>query len=274
MGSRWFAASELAELRRRQAALRQLISRRDALGWLAASTAPLIACASTDGSDITPSRAHEPYAFPAAGGADSATAGGGGGAAVSMAGAAEPSAAGAGGASGAGGAPAGNVCLDPNGACAQTADNILGPFYKPDAPFRSDLTSGVNVSKLLEVRGRVVGCDCETPLAGAIVDIWQADESGAYDNAAFVLRGRIRTDDDGQYAFTSVLPGAYLNGAQYRPQHIHYKVSHQTASGLVTQLYFQGDPYIPQDPFVKDALVMPLSEDSGIYRVTFDIVLV
>ena len=271
MGNRWFARAELAELRRRQAALRELVSRRDALGWLAASTAPLVACASSEANDLTPSRAHEPYPFPIVGGAGSAHAGAGSGT-ESLAGAAEP---GAGGSSVVGGAPTGNACLEADGACAQTADNILGPFYKPDAPFRSDLSSGVNVSKLLQVRGRVVGCDCETPLAGAVVDIWQADESGAYDNAGYALRGRMQTDDaDGEYQFSSVLPGAYLNGAQYRPKHIHYKVSHATASGLVTQLYFRGDPYIPQDPFVKDALVMPLSEDSGIYRVTFDIVLV
>jgi protocatechuate 3,4-dioxygenase beta subunit len=89
-----------------------------------------------------------------------------------------------------------------------------------------------------------------------------------------LLRGRLQTDAGGVYRYTSVLPGAYLNGSQYRPKHVHYRVTHPSASGLVTQLYFQGDPHIPQDPYVRDALVMPLSEDSGIYRVTFDIVLV
>jgi protocatechuate 3,4-dioxygenase beta subunit len=270
MGNRWFASSELAAFRRRQAALRQLIGRRDALAWLAATSAPLLACAKHDANDLTPSSGHEPYEFPTAGrqgsgGAGRASGGvgiesGGGGVSADAA-----------GSSAEGGT--GDVCLEADHACAQTADNILGPFYKEGAPFRSDLTDGVMVTKVLEVRGRVVGCDCETPLADAIVDVWQADESGAYDNTGYSLRGRMRTDTDGQYLYSSVLPGAYLNGSQYRPKHIHYKVSHPRASGLVTQLYFRGDPYIPQDPYVRDALVMPLSEDSGIYRVTFDIVL-
>lgn len=237
-----------------------------------------MACVGRELSDRRAHADHQPYAFPAgragtgaggqpsgAAGSHSMTAGGVGGDAEAAAGSA--------GESGAGGATR-SACLDPDGACAQTADNILGPFYKADAPFRSDLTPGTSVSQPLEVSGRVVACDCKTPLAGAIVDVWQADESGGYDNAGYVLRGRMQTDADGRYAYSSVLPGAYLNGAQYRPSHIHYKVSHVSAAGLITQLYFEGDPYIPQDPFVKDALVMPLSEDSGIYRVTFDIVLV
>jgi protocatechuate 3,4-dioxygenase beta subunit len=272
MGNRWFASSELSAFRRRRAALRQLISRRDALAWLATTSAPLVACAGRDANDLAPRFAHEPYEFSAAGGQDSAGPATGGATFESGTGGVPLNAAsGAGGSAGADGT--GDACLAADGACAQTADNILGPFYKEGAPFRSDLTSGVSVSKVLEVRGRVVGCDCETPLADAIVDIWQADESGAYDNTGYLLRGRMLTDTDGQYLYSSVLPGAYLNGSQYRPKHIHYKVTHPSASGLVTQLYFQGDPYIPQDPFVKDALVMPLSEDSGIYRVTFDIVL-
>lgn len=271
MGNRWFASSELAAFRRRQASLRQLLSRRDALAWLAATSAPLLACAGRDANARESSARHEPYEFSTAGrqgGADGGRATGGAGV-ESGAGGAPLDAAG-----GSAGGGSENVCLRADSACAQTADNILGPFYKEGAPFRSDLTGGVRVSKVLEVRGRVVGCDCETPLADAIVDIWQADESGAYDNTGYLLRGRMQTDQDGQYLYSSVLPGAYLNGSQYRPKHIHYKVSHPRASGLITQLYFQGDPYIPQDPYVKDALVMPLSEDSGIYRVTFDVVLV
>jgi protocatechuate 3,4-dioxygenase beta subunit len=247
MGNRWFSSRELARLQRRQRALRPLSSRRDALGWLATTPLPLLGCVEREGAALEPDTAHEPYQFPSAG--------------------AESDAAGAPGSSR-------DVCRAPGNGCAETADNILGPFYKPDAPFRSDLTIGASVGKLLEVSGRVVGCDCETPLIGAVVDIWQADESGAYDNTGYVLRGRVRSDADGMYRYTSVLPGAYLNGSQYRPKHIHYMVSHPSAAGLVTQLYFEGDPYIAQDPYVKDALVMPLFEDSGISRVTFDLVLV
>lgn len=245
MGSRRVSSRELAHWRHQQRALRQLLSRREALGWLVGT--PLLGCGERDRAAPKPKTAHEPYEFANAGAEN-----------------------------GPAGAPdrARERCRAPGNVCAETADNILGPFYKPDAPFRSDLATGTVVSQRLEVSGRVVACDCETPLVGALVDIWQANESGVYDNAGYVLRGRMKTDADGGYRYTSVLPGAYLNGSQYRPKHIHYKVSHPNAAGLVTQLYFEGDPYLAGDPYVKDALVMPLFEDSGISRVTFDIVLV
>ncbi|NUO53667.1 MAG: protocatechuate 3,4-dioxygenase subunit beta, partial [Polyangiaceae bacterium] len=89
--------------------------------------------------------------------------------------------------------------------------------------------------------------------------------------------GKIETDADGHYSFVTIKPGWYLNGDQFRPAHIHYKVSHNDGVALTTQLYFEGDPYIPIDPFVKDSLVIPLSQGEvngaeGLLG-TFDIVL-
>jgi catechol 1,2-dioxygenase len=153
-----------------------------------------------------------------------------------------------------------------------TDDNILGPFYKADAPFKSDLTDG-QVGTGLIVSGTVYCSDCVTPLANAIVDVWQANDSGAYDSVGFVLRGRMETNAEGKYEYASILPGFYLNGAQYRPRHIHYKVSHPQGTALTTQLYFEGDPYIPIDPFVKPGLIKPLVQDGAIYRCNFDVVL-
>jgi len=271
MGDRRFA-SELERLRRRQAAVRGLLSRRDALCAVLASGAPLFGCASNAEQGQVASGGlggRKPYS---AGGSGGELARGDGGAGTGGGPSASAAEGGAGDAGAAGGTP-GAGCSDTAGACASTPDNILGPFYKDGAPLQHDLARGVQVTQPLEVRGRVVSCDCQTPLAGATVDVWQADEDGAYDNDGFLLRGRVQTDSEGNYQYTSLLPGAYLNGAQYRPKHIHYKVTHPGARTLVTQLYFEGDPYIPADPFVREALVMPLSEQSGIYRVTFDIVL-
>ncbi len=146
----------------------------------------------------------------------------------------------------------------PTPGCLVTEDNILGPFYKENAPFDADLAA-LLAGELLLISGTVFGCDCVTPLPGAIVDVWQADDAGAYDNAGFTLRGKIQADAQGRYSFLTVRPGWYLNGAQYRPAHIHYKVSHEDGVALTTQLYFEGDPYIPIDPFVKESLVIPLS---------------
>jgi catechol 1,2-dioxygenase len=158
-----------------------------------------------------------------------------------------------------------------------TEDNILGPFYTPGAPFKKDITDGAPGDRLL-ISGTVYGCDCVTPLAGAEVDIWQADTQGAYDGVGFVLRGKALTDAQGHYEFESILPGFYLNGATYRPRHVHYKVSHQQGVALTTQLYFEGDPYIPTDPFVRASLVKPLVAEPApgggtLYKVVFDVVL-
>lgn len=223
-------------------------SRRHTLGALAAGAASLVGCG---GANET------------SGGAGSAGAGAGGGA-------------GQGGSAGAG-SLLGCRQTGPTPGCLVTEDNILGPYYKAGAPFRKDITDGAAGQALL-VGGTVYGCDCVTPLAGAEVDVWQADDAGAYDNLGYVLRGKTTTDEQGRYEFLSILPGFYLNGATYRPRHVHYKVSHPDGAALTTQLYFEGDPYIPTDPFVRASLVKPLVEEpapggSKLLRVTFDVVL-
>jgi protocatechuate 3,4-dioxygenase beta subunit len=112
--------------------------------------------------------------------------------------------------------------------------------------------------------------DCN-PIAGALLDVWQADDTGDYDNDGvddpppdvYVLRGRMLTDADGNYSFDSVIPGHYLNGNQYRPAHIHVTVSADGHESLTTQLYFDGDPYNGIDPFIIGSLIMPLEDAPG-----------
>jgi protocatechuate 3,4-dioxygenase beta subunit len=131
------------------------------------------------------------------------------------------------------------------------------------------------------ISGIVYGPDCQTPLAGAIVDVWQANEKGSYDNdgnndppnGEYKLRGRMKTNDKGEYEYTTIVPGRYLNGATYRPAHIHYKVSEPNHQELTTQLYFKGDPYIAKDPFVHASLVINLTAHNKGKKGQFDIVL-
>ena len=148
-----------------------------------------------------------------------------------------------------------------------TEANIEGPYYRPGAPLRSRLADGLKGDPL-KIGGRVLSPD-GTPLAGALVDVWQADRDGAYDlkSDAFVLRGRIRAGADGRYAFETILPGQYDLGEAKRPAHIHYKISADGHAGLTTQLDFKGDPWLARDPFVRDSLI--IDKTSG----TFDIVL-
>jgi len=152
---------------------------------------------------------------------------------------------------------------------APTESNIEGPYYRKDAPFRNKLAAGLKGDPL-KISGRVLSPD-GTPLREALVDVWQADKEGAYDNSsdAFVLRGRIKTDKEGLYTVETVMPGQYDLGEAKRPAHIHYKISAPGHSPLTTQLYFKGDPWLSKDPFVRKSLIIEIADKAG----TFDIVL-
>lgn len=150
-----------------------------------------------------------------------------------------------------------------------TEDNIEGPYYRKDAPFRSKLAEGIKGEPLV-ISGRVLSPE-GNPLADAVVDVWHASAEGEYDNKSpnFFLRGRIRSDKEGLYRYETVMPGQYDLGESKRPAHIHYKVSAQAHRPLTTQLYFKGDRWIERDPFVRKSLIIELQKDKG----SFDIVL-
>jgi catechol 1,2-dioxygenase len=152
---------------------------------------------------------------------------------------------------------------------APTEANIEGPYYRPNAPFRSALADGLK-GEPLRIAGRVRDVD-GSPLSGAVIDVWQADREGAYDltSDAFRLRGRIRCDAEGRYAFTTLRPGQYDMGEAKRPSHIHYKISAEGRRTLTTQLYFKGDPWLARDPFFRPSLIIDVPKDAG----AFDIVL-
>lgn len=168
-----------------------------------------------------------------------------------------------------------------------TEDNILGPFYRPGAPYRAKITPPREPGEVLVVHGRVWGLDTRKPLAGVVIDIWQANASGRYDNddpaqppAKGVYRNRARliTDEAGHYEYETILPGQYRIGRDtWRPRHIHYFVRHPGYRELITQLYFRGDPHNDTDAFIKRSLIIELKErglgDRPYKAGTFDIVL-
>lgn len=139
--------------------------------------------------------------------------------------------------------------------CRITPRDALGPFYKSGAPFQAELcASGSGGGEKLLVTGRVLGMpDCK-PLSGAVVEVWQADARGEYtqvtpgqrDNPNCLLRASLKTGPDGRYEFNTIVPGEYPG----RPRHIHYRVSHQGYTTLVTQLYFT------RERGVRDQLVV------------------
>jgi protocatechuate 3,4-dioxygenase beta subunit len=163
-----------------------------------------------------------------------------------------------------------------------TEHNILGPFYRDNAPFRTQLAETSEPGEALSVRGRVVGVDGR-PLRRATVDVWHANGDGHYDNDGahrqpapdhFHLRGRMVTDANGSYAFETVLPGTYEDEPGImRPRHIHYIVSCPGYATLTTQLYFAGDPWLAIDPYALPSLVIELERRGAGLAGTFDVVL-
>jgi len=168
--------------------------------------------------------------------------------------------------------------------CAATSPDILGPYYVDDAPIRQVLIGENEAGQRTVISGTILGNDCNTPVAGAIIDSWSADDSGCYSAVGPCvspgdpdrnLRGKMITGHDGRFEFEIVKPGFYLNGASFRPSHVHYRVVSPDESVFVTQLYFDGDPYIANDPWASKPeaaeRIIPLVENDGKLYGEFDI---
>jgi protocatechuate 3,4-dioxygenase beta subunit len=133
----------------------------------------------------------------------------------------------------------------------------------------------------LTVSGTVYGADCETPLAGASIQVWQTNAAGEYgpgqgtgDERCCYLGAGLRTDARGRYRFETVRPGHYKGEAQPPPAHIHFEVRHPDADGLLTELLFEGDPHLGPDPPGAVVKLEPApGSGQGALQARFDIVL-
>lgn len=165
------------------------------------------------------------------------------------------------------------------GGCDPTSDDIIGPFYLAGSPVTTLVAATTEPGTRLFISGTVLSNDCVTPVPDAMIEVWQANDAAVYDtSASFNLRATMYSDVNGQYAYETIMPGAYLNGSQYRPKHIHYKITKPGFPDLITQLYFEGDPYIAADPWASqpDAAqrIIPLNAlGGGDQEGVFDIVL-
>jgi catechol 1,2-dioxygenase len=171
------------------------------------------------------------------------------------------------------------AALVAGGDCILTSDDILGPFYLAGSPVTTQVATPDESGTRLFISGTVYSNDCMTPVEGAKIEVWQANAAAQYDTSQnFELRATMYSDANGHYAYETIMPGAYLNGNQYRPKHIHYRVSGPGFPELITQLYFDGDPYIPADPWASQAdaamRIIPLNEiGTDQLEGVFDIVL-
>ena len=173
-----------------------------------------------------------------------------------------------------------------------TRNDILGPFWRPGAPFSSKLIPPGATGQKLVMSGTVMDTDGK-PVPGVIMDFWNADKDGAsdlknpgqaLDPSEFKYRGLVKTGADGRYEVETVVPGRYkipggLPGFEtfdgvLRPSHLHVMTSHNGTVPLITQIYFEGDDAIPNDPWaVKSNNIAKLDKSAPVWKTTFDIVL-
>lgn len=165
-----------------------------------------------------------------------------------------------------------------------TTTDILGPFYRPGAPIRSNIVPENSKGKPLTLKGTLYKNDNKTPLKNALVEIWQCDENEQYDNISdsYLFRGALESGRNGTYEFETIIPVPYKanpeNEASWRPAHIHMRVSVADQQDLITQLYFKNDKYIDKDrcassPQAINRILNIQNNGKGGHEVVFDVLM-
>jgi protocatechuate 3,4-dioxygenase beta subunit len=150
-----------------------------------------------------------------------------------------------------------------------TPSQTEGPYFTPNSPLRRSIVPAGAAGIRLTLTGRVL-TTAGRPVVRALVDFWQADASGAYDNSGYRFRGHQFTDAKGRYALTTVVPGLYPG----RTKHIHVKVQARGGSILTTQLYFPGVARNRSDSIFRSELLVRNWRKVGSRRAArFDFVL-
>ena len=149
------------------------------------------------------------------------------------------------------------ACENGRQSATLTPQETEGPYFTANSPERSSLLEdGMSGTKIL-INGYVFSQNCQ-PIANALLDFWQADANGNYDNQGYTLRGHQYTDAGGRFELTTVIPGLYPG----RTEHIHVKVQAPGGSLITTQLFFPGVSQNDSDGIYNDALLLVINETS------------
>lgn len=160
-----------------------------------------------------------------------------------------------------------------------TPSSVEGPFHSAAPPRQLGdwISSGPERERGIPtvIHGRVLGSDGQ-PLAGAVLDLWQANDTGLYDSQdpeqdRGNLRALLETNAGGGYWFRTIRPSSYpvptdgpggrllraIGRHAMRPAHIHVKISAPGYRPLTTHVFIAGDPYLDSDAAfaVKDELI-------------------
>jgi len=156
-----------------------------------------------------------------------------------------------------------NHRLDP----AATPATVLGPFHiegSPELDFGADMSEGLPGTPLY-LHGTVRDLE-GTPVAGAVLDVWQADTEGAYESQVpdvdeARLRAKYTTREDGSYCVRTIAPKGYtipMDGpvgdlisrteiSHFRPAHVHFLINVPGFEPLITHLFEEGVEYLDSD---------------------------
>ena len=149
-----------------------------------------------------------------------------------------------------------------------TPEQTDGPFFTPDSPERASLLEDGMPGTKLVLSGAVLSTAC-APIAGAMLDFWQADDGGVYDNEGYTLRGHQFADENGRYRLETIVPGLYPG----RTRHIHVKVQAPDGPVLTTQLYFPGEPQNATDGIFREECLIAIEDVADGKDAAFDFVL-
>ncbi len=162
------------------------------------------------------------------------------------------------------------------GNCETTSD-ILGPFYRPDSPERNNLVIKGMPGEIVELTGKVRHKDCTTAYQNAKVELWHCSNDEVYDNDSeeYRYRGTTYCDENGNYKFTTQMPVPYdAGGGEIRPAHFHMMFSAPGYQSLITQIYFEGDQYLDDDPSTinpkAEKRILKFKKEGEVNRIVFD----
>lgn len=166
--------------------------------------------------------------------------------------------------------PVAGLALTPSRADAddaETPETMEGPYFKPRSPERSSIRQADSPGLPFTLTGRVLSTK-GVPVAGALLDVWQADGTGRYDLEGFAFRGHQKTAADGSFQVDTVVPGLYPG----RTRHLHLKVQAPSQPVLTTQLFFPNEPRNRTDRLYSTWLRMRTWDVEGGRAGAFDFV--
>ena len=156
-------------------------------------------------------------------------------------------------------APAALGVIAPTPACGDdpTLAQTEGPYFRRSSPERASLIEPGSGGTRLVLVGTVLSTRCER-VPRALLDFWQADENGQYDNSGFRFRGHQFTDEQGRYSLETLVPGLYTG----RTRHLHVKVQAPNGPVLTTQLYFPGETRNRSDGIFRQELELKIETEA------------